>query len=136
MLLEDKGLAAALHYRAAPQYKGEAEQLVEAIVAELGEAFSLQKGKMVFEIKPSGKDKGTVIEEFMREPPFAGRLPVFIGDDVTDEDGFRVVNDLGGHSIKVGDGDTLARWRLTDADAVLEWLSAYQTYLARAEPSR
>ena len=84
---------------------------------------------MVFEIKPGGRDKGTAIAEFMAEAPFAGRLPVFIGDDSTDEDGFAVVNQLGGHSIKVGDGETRAHWHLADADAVLNWLAGYTAYL-------
>jgi trehalose 6-phosphate phosphatase len=58
----------------------------------------------------------------MNESPFRGRTPVFIGDDVTDEAGFAVVNALDGVSIKVEAGETTARWRLRGVDAVLEWL--------------
>ena len=65
-------------------------------------AFELQTGKFVVEIKPSGRDKGSAIAEFAAEPPFAGRRPVFIGDDLTDEAGFEIVNRIGGHSVKVG----------------------------------
>ncbi len=77
---------------------------------------------MVVELKPSGRDKGSAIEEFMREPPFAGRTPVFLGDDQTDEYGFGVVNRLGGQSVKVGPGSSGARWRIVDALAVRAWL--------------
>jgi trehalose 6-phosphate phosphatase len=85
----------------------------------------LQHGKMIFEIRPSGRDKGTAIEEFMQEPPFQARTPVFIGDDLTDEDGCHVVNRAGGHSIKVGAGETAARWRLADPAAARDWLDGW-----------
>jgi trehalose 6-phosphate phosphatase len=78
---------------------------------------------MVAELKPSGRDKGIAIEEFLHEAPFKGRVPVFLGDDLTDEDGFHVVNRLAGHSIKIGPGVTSARWRLRDAAAVRRWLA-------------
>jgi len=85
----------------------------------------MQAGKLVYELKPGGRDKGTAIEEYMREPPFAGRTPVFVGDDLTDEYGFEVVNRLGGHSVKVGPGASAARWRIADADAVRAWLGEW-----------
>ena len=78
---------------------------------------------MVAELKPAGHDKGSAIEQFMREAPFAGRVPLFIGDDATDEHGFQVVNRLGGHSVKVGEGATAARWRLEAPAAVRAWLT-------------
>jgi len=92
----------------------------------------VQVGKMVFELKPAGCDKGKAIEEFMREEPFMGRTAVFLGDDVTDEYGFRVVNRLEGHSIKVGAGATDARWRLQDPAAAKAWLAAWINQLAPA----
>jgi trehalose 6-phosphate phosphatase len=73
---------------------------------------------MVIELRPAGRDKGTAIAEFMGEPPFRGRTPVFLGDDVTDEFGFGVVNGLGGVTVKVGAGPSEARLRLAGVDAV------------------
>ena len=79
---------------------------------------------MLLEVRPDNRDKGTAIEDFMAESPFAGRLPVFVGDDLTDEHGFATVERLGGWTIKVGPGRTEARFRLADVDAVERWLMA------------
>ena len=130
--LENKGMTLALHYRHAPGLKDLAEREMRAIAAALGDEFELQEGKFVLEIKPSGKDKGSAIAEFAGESPFAGRLPVFVGDDLTDELGFDVVNRCGGHSVKVGPGGSCARWRLADAAAVRGWL---QSWVERREQS-
>lgn len=125
LVFEDKGHNLALHYRRAPRLAGEARALIESLAAELGEGYELQAGKMVLELKPWGRDKGTAIEEYMAEAPFRGRTPVFVGDDLTDEFGFGVVNRLGGVSVKVGAGATIARWRLVDAPAVRAWLGQW-----------
>jgi trehalose 6-phosphate phosphatase len=85
-------------------------------VAEVG-GFSVVAGKLVYEARPSGIDKGEAVRAFMREAPFAGRLPVFIGDDLTDEDGFRAAQELGGVGIKLGSGDTSARLRIPSVAA-------------------
>src|SRR6185369_14794207 len=77
LIFEDKGASVALHYRLAPQLEAAARSAVGAL--------EIQRGKMVYELKPAGVDKGNAIAEFMSEAPFAGRLPVFLGDDVTDE---------------------------------------------------
>lgn len=122
LLFENKGASLALHCRRVPQLEHMARDAVVRAAVALGDEFEVQRGKLVFEIKPSGRNKGTAIAEFMNEPPFAGRVPVFVGDDLTDEYGFDVVNRLGGHSVKVGAGDTVAHWRLPDAHAVHEWL--------------
>jgi trehalose 6-phosphate phosphatase len=123
LIFEDKGASLALHYRLAPSLASAAHAVVHKAAQHLGEGVEVQGGKMVVELKPSGRDKGIAIEEFMREAPFKGRVPVFLGDDLTDEDGFHVVNRLGGHSIKIGAGVTSARWRLRDAAAVRAWLA-------------
>lgn len=128
LLLEDKGHSLALHFRLAPQLAGAAREAVAEALATLGPDFEMQSGKLVLEIKPGGRNKGTAIEEFMAEAPFAGRLPVFIGDDTSDEYGFAIVNRIGGHSIKVGPGPSSARWRLADAATVRNWLGAYTRY--------
>jgi trehalose 6-phosphate phosphatase len=125
LVFENKGMTLALHYRLAPALRVLAEREMRAIAAGLGDAFELQTGKFVMEIKPSGKNKGSAIAEFMAEAPFSGRRPVFVGDDLTDEPGFDLVNRAGGHSVKVGPGITQARWHLFDANAVRHWLAAY-----------
>lgn len=130
LLLEDKGHSLALHFRLAPQLAGAAREAVAEVLAALGPDFEMQSGKLVLEIRPGGRNKGTAIEEFMAEAPFAGRLPVFIGDDTSDEYGFAIVNRIGGHAIKVGPGPSSARWRLADAAAVRKWLGAYTRYIS------
>src|SRR5690606_36960306 len=102
VLLEDKELALALHYRQAPHREADARQIVYGAVAARGGHFTGQEGKYVLEVKQAATGKGQAIAAFMAEEPFAGRVPVFIGDDLTDEDGFVRVNELGGHSIAVG----------------------------------
>jgi len=101
-------------------------ETMRALAEELGPAFRLMEGKMVCELMPAGRSKGKAIEDFMAVQPFAGRLPVFLGDDITDEAGFSVVNELGGHSVHVRERaretGTLARWSLPDIEAVYAWL--------------
>src|SRR5690606_39949810 len=90
-----------------------------------GDRFRVYDGKKVLEIKPAGGNKGTAIEAFLAEPVFAGRVPVFVGDDATDEDGFAVVNRLGGVSVQVGErAPTLAAWRTPDVPSLHAWLRA------------
>jgi trehalose 6-phosphate phosphatase len=122
VLIEDKGLTLAAHYRLAPQAEAKLAALAAGLAAESGGVLGVQRGKMVFELRPAGKDKGTAIAEFMAEAPFLGRTPVFLGDDLTDEYGFSIVNGMGGVSVKVGDGPTEARLRVSDVNAVREWL--------------
>lgn len=123
LLLEKKPGGVSLHYRRAPALQAECRQLAEKLLGQLGDSFRLISGKMVFEIAPSAHDKGAAIRTFLQEPPFARRTPVFLGDDVTDEDGFRVVNALGGMSVRIGDIEhSEARYQLADVTAVEHWL--------------
>lgn len=125
--LEDKGNAFAVHYRNNPLMHSAVTDLAQRCVA--GEpTLALQPGKCVLEIKPQSASKGAAITSFMAETPFIARRPLFIGDDVTDEAGFRVVNDLNGISIKVGKGETQARFRLASVVAVWDWLSTLVSY--------
>jgi trehalose 6-phosphate phosphatase len=76
---------------------------------------------MMLEIKPRGFNKGGAVKAFMQEPPFSGRTPVYVGDDLSDIDGFRVADDQGGISIAVGDR-VQAQHRIDDPMAVRRWL--------------
>src|SRR5215471_17928250 len=125
LVLEDKGVNLALHFRTSPGLRAEVLDTARSLADELGGEFEVQLGKMVVELRPSGKDKGVAIAEFMDEPPFKGRTPVFVGDDLTDEFGFAMINRVGGHSVKVGEGESAARWRLPDSAAVRAWLAAF-----------
>jgi trehalose 6-phosphate phosphatase len=130
LVFENKGYSMALHYRLAPHLAGAAHAVVREAARALGAGVEVQRGKMVAELKPAGHDKGRAIAAFMREKPFAGRVPVFLGDDLTDEHGFRVVQEAGGHAVKVGSGSTIARWRLANPAAARAWL---QDWLAQCD---
>ncbi|HFZ8993087.1 TPA: trehalose-phosphatase [Citrobacter freundii] len=119
--LEIKGMAFALHYRQAPHYEEALMTLAKQITNKWPQ-LALQPGKCVVEIKPAGTNKGEAINAFMQEAPFAGRIPVFLGDDLTDEAGFSVVNKAGGISLKVGTGATQATGRLAGVSEVWQWL--------------
>jgi len=123
-LFEDKRLTVALHYRGAPAAEEEARALGARLVAESDGALQLLPGKMVVELLSAGRDKGRAIGALLELEGFAGRQPVFVGDDVTDEAGFRVINERGGISVRVGTTErhTEARWRLADVAALRRWL--------------
>ncbi len=125
VILEDKHLSVALHFRAAPEAGVGARALVEGLCADSEGGLFVQHGKMMVELRPPDGDKGNAITEFMGEAPFAGRLPVFVGDDVTDERGFMVINAMGGHSIRVGaNGRSSARHLLNDVSSLRSWLES------------
>lgn len=125
LLVERKRAGLALHYRRAPALETTCRDLVAGLMCELGPDFRLIDGKMVLEIAPRNHHKGEAIREMLQHSPFRGRQPVFVGDDVTDEDGFRIVNGLGGLSIRVGQGSqTEANYALGDVNDVHAWLRA------------
>jgi len=127
LLLESKGVSFALHFRQAPELAETARALADEFVARYPDVLALQPGKCVFELKPKGASKGEVIRRFMQEPPFNRRMPIFLGDDLTDEAGFAAVNAMGGLSIKVGEGQSAAQSRLESVDAVGTWLATVLT---------
>ena len=121
LLFEDKGLSVALHYRNAP---GASEAVIEA-AERLAQSTGLvlQLGDMVAELRTPGADKGAAVSAFLREAPFMGATPVFIGDDLTDEDGFAAAARFGGFGVLVGEiRPTQARYHLADTAAVYRWL--------------
>lgn len=133
VMLEDKGRALAVHYRLAPDEAGSIRQQVEYLVHPSAGNLRIIHGNMVSEVKPRHADKGSAIHAFMGEAPFLGRVPVFVGDDVTDEDGFAAVNGFDGFAVRVGGGaETAARYLLADVDQVIAWLAALPSEI-RAE---
>jgi len=123
VVVEEKGVSVGLHYRASPQAAEAALDLARSVAARTG--LSVQPGVLVVELKTPGTDKGSALSAFMDEYPFRGAMPVMLGDDLTDEDAFRAATAHGGFGVLVGpDRQTLARYRLDDVDAVLDWLEA------------
>ena len=119
-MIEDKSLGTALHYRQSPDHEDAARALAQGVAATLG--LVVQHGKMMVELRVPG-DKGSAITALMAEPPFAGTTPIFLGDDLTDEDGFVAVAALGGTGILVGPPrDTAATARLDGVADVRRWL--------------
>ena len=120
--VEDKGGAIALHYRRWPAAAAAIRAFVDDSLRQHGAALDALYGKMVVEVRARGADKGRAIAAFMAEPPFQGRRPVFLGDDVTDEDGFRAVAAAGGIAIRVGAPIAAAAHCLPDVPAAVAWL--------------
>ena len=120
--LETKPHGGALHYRENPAAEELALGFGTALAGEHG--MVLKRGKCVVELVRPGADKGGAVRAFMAEAPFAGRRPLFLGDDVTDEDGFAAAEELGGFGILIGEREeTAARYRLADPTSVISWLS-------------
>ena len=116
--LEDKGAALAVHFRQTPELAGDVLEFLKSLAQKNG--LAVQEGKMVAELKQAHHDKGNGIAALLASPPFLGRKPVFIGDDLTDESGFLFVNAQGGVSVRVGPAGIAsdARYRLPDPASV------------------
>ena len=123
VLLERKAHGFVLHYRMAPASGPALRQGLQAILGEDATQFTIMPAHMAWEVKPRGADKGRAVHSLMARPPFAGRVPVYVGDDVTDEDGMRAARQLGGLGLRVQDS-------FGDAAGVRAWLSG----LAAARP--
>jgi trehalose 6-phosphate phosphatase len=115
VLLERKERGFVLHYRAVPELGPMLKAELQALIAG-SQHFALMQARKAWEVKPRGADKGTAVTALMARPPFAGRLPIFIGDDVTDEDGMVVARAMGGFGLRVGQA-------FSDPAAVREWLA-------------
>ncbi len=114
-LLEEKSHGLVLHYRAMPGSGPALRAGLEALLTTDPGSHVLMAAKMAWELRPVGADKGTAVHALMRRAPFAGRVPVFVGDDVTDEDGMRAARALGGIGLRVPDV-------FDDAAGVRRWL--------------
>jgi len=123
LLVEEKGLSIALHFRLARNHAEAARALARRLAAETG--LTLQDGDMVEELRTPGPTKADSVRAFMAEPPFHGACPMFLGDDATDEDGFKAARELGGAGVLVGAArPTGAKFRLAGVEAALSWLEA------------
>ena len=115
-LIEDKEHGFVVHYRLAPAAGPEAKALLDELVAEAPGAFTLLEARMAWEVRPLGASKGTAVRSLMNRAPFAGRRPVFIGDDVTDEEGMAVAREFGGLGLRLQDA-------FGEPEALRDWLA-------------
>ena len=119
--LEDKDTALVLHYRTAPDLRDVAQAAVARATRDRNDLVVMQ-GSGIVEVHPAGMDKGKALEAMMRGEPFEGRVPIYAGDDTTDEFALKTVRAMGGVSIKVGAQESAAEYRLADVAAVHRWL--------------
>ena len=123
LIVEEKGLSVALHFRLAGDYAEAARACARELAEQTG--LALQEGDMVEELRTPGPSKGDSVRAFMRLAPFVGSIPIFLGDDATDEDGFEAARALGGMGVAVGVHRAVnARYRLAGVEAALAWLEA------------
>ena len=124
LLIEEKSVSVTVHYRTRPDLRPVLEAEIRAIIAGNPDLV-LQPGKMMLEVHPAGANKGRALARFMEEAPFAGRRPLAVGDDLTDEQMFRTAVDMGGLAVRVGseERETAATIRISDTRTVRSWLS-------------
>lgn len=122
--IEDKGYGFAVHYRNAPEHEDAVTSLAQSAASASNGTLEVQPGILVRELRPAAFDKGLAVDELMAQEPFAGRRPLVVGDDRTDEFAFTAAHRHGGLSVIVGPRtDTVANYRITDPEAVREWLT-------------
>jgi trehalose 6-phosphate phosphatase len=132
--VEDKGASVAFHYRGVEDKRDTLRALLKEAVAHSARAYNLLDSHLAFDIRPNGANKGHAVDWFMATPPFAGRIPVFAGDDNTDEDGFAAALALHGHAIKVGDRvPSIAPWNFHNPAAFRNWLERSAAALAAVQ---
>jgi trehalose 6-phosphate phosphatase len=122
--IEAKRTGFAVHYRQAPERASLLRRLIDDAIADHAAEVHVQPGKMVLEIKGRASNKARAVNVLMQRPPFAGRRPLFIGDDATDRDGFAAARRLGGNCAAVGmENADMADWCFASPAAVRAWLS-------------
>ncbi len=124
VMVERKPYSVGLHYRAAPAREAECRAILDRLIENRRHPWEIMQGKLIAEARLKGHSKAGAVRAFMTEAPFAGRVPVFVGDDVTDEEGMRAARALGGFGIKVGMGESIADYRLVDPEAVRRYLAS------------
>lgn len=129
VLVEDKVFSIAFHFRRAKLHQPALRAMIEEIALDTG--FVIQPGIDVYELKPPGNDKGSALHIFMRDAVFRHRLPIYIGDDLTDEHALAAAQKFSGIGIQVGTNmPNPARFGLADPTAVLNWLRRWEEQLS------
>jgi len=125
LLIEDKKYSIALHYRKNPDLENHAINIMQQISSNYPQ-LKLNKGKFVIELIPNQAEKGKAIKTILNHLNLPSVFPIFIGDDLTDESGFVFINQQSGLTIKVGSGETQAKYRLKDIDNVANFLFLFK----------
>jgi trehalose 6-phosphate phosphatase len=127
VLIEDKGYSLALHYRAVPQARPQLETLLENAL-QGSKGIEVLQGKAILEVKPTGYNKGTAVRELMKYDPFASRMPIYTGDDLTDQNAFAALPEFGGWGISVGHSIPGADASLKSPAEVRRWVEWMGTF--------
>ncbi len=123
IVYEDKGSGIALHYRLAPELQSSLMMMIEALVPKYPNQFSICEGRKVVEVLPVGFSKGRALRTLAALPKFTGRIPIMIGDDISDVDAFRAAEALGGYGLKVaGENFSEDESAFQGPAEVLDWL--------------
>lgn len=121
VLLEDKPHGFVLHFRHAEAAGPALVAALEEFIAGSRAGFVLVPAILAWEVRPAAADKGTAVRALLERPPYAGRIPLFVGDDVTDDDGIRAARELDGFGFQVaptfGNAAGVRRWLLSLAEA-------------------